>query len=80
MLSFLDVGVHKDPNRRHKGVADVREFAELVRRLHVPHYDEARPHMAEADPAEWPADGNEVGIYSQSDLKRLIAGDFKQVE
>lgn len=78
ILSKLDAGIHIDPKRKGKGVADTREFAELIRRLHVPHYDEARPLMANADSMLWPADFNELSVYSQKTLKQLIAGEFSR--
>ena len=57
LLSFFEMNL-----------ADPKELAEIARRIHVPHYEEARPYLEKA---------LNDGIissrdYSQEDLKRVI--------
>jgi hypothetical protein len=57
LLSFLE-----------KKLSDPRELADIIRRLHVPHYEEARPYLEQA---------RDAGIirsieYSQEELKAVI--------
>lgn len=53
-------------------VLDASAFAELIRRLHVPHYEEARRHFDSPELYDRYADGGEVAPYMQEALKALI--------
>ena len=73
LLSMMDVGEYHDPDARHVGgVADVRNWVEVFRRLHVPYYEEARLHFKEAR-ANGDLDGiNEVALYLPDTLKQIV--------
>jgi hypothetical protein len=46
VLAFLDPGEILDPDQeRGCRVTDMRAFVEIMRRLYIPHYEEARPFM-----------------------------------
>ncbi len=53
-------------------VHDASAFAELIRRLHVPHYEEARRQFANPELYDRYADGGEVAPYMQEALRDLI--------
>ncbi len=73
LLSFLDLGPYHDPEGKSvPGVKDLREFVELMRRLTIPYYEEARLHWAKAKAEGFFADANEVWIYMPKTLKALI--------
>jgi hypothetical protein len=57
LLSFFEMNL-----------ADPKELAEIARRIHVPHYEEARPYLEKA------LDDGIISSrdYSQEDLKRVI--------
>lgn len=53
-------------------VKDIRNWAEVCRRLHVPYYEEARRYFDRA-PADGDLDGvNEVTLYTVPVLKSLV--------
>jgi hypothetical protein len=72
LLSMVDVGRYHDPAGKDGGVADLRNWAETFRRLHVPHYEEARRYFDQAR-ADGELEGvNEVALYLEDTLTRLI--------
>ena len=58
------------PNGPH--VRDTAEWAEMVRRLYLPYYEEARRHLVDASSDGWIDGANEVGLYMPESLLRLI--------
>jgi hypothetical protein len=48
LLVRLDWGSFVDPDGEHSSEAPTREMVEIIRRLHVPYYEEARLHLAQA--------------------------------
>lgn len=70
LLALLDAG-YCDPN----GGCDVkstREFADLVRRLQVPHYEEARLYWSKAEQDGYFDGANQVSPYTQATLTRIV--------
>ena len=64
VLSFLDPGPFHVPEYRGPRVADLREFAEIMRRLFVPYYEEARQYWDRARADDFFADDpNELWPY-----------------
>lgn len=76
VLGLIDPGHHKKPTSAEPETSDLRGVCELMRRLFVENYEEARSKMDSADPAEWPADGNENWVYAQATLRGLIEGRY----
>lgn len=73
LYRFLDVGPRHDPDRRHlPGVRDLREFMEILRRLTLPYYEEARFYFESADEDGFFDGANEVWIYLPDTLRELI--------
>lgn len=58
---------------REEGVAGLDEWAELVRRLHVPHYEEARQYWADADADGYFTGLAERALYSQPTLLHILS-------
>lgn len=73
LLAFLDVGEHIPTSERRNRVADMREFVEFVRRLTLPHYEEARRYWSAAEVDGYFDGANEAWPYTQKALKELIA-------
>ena len=73
LLSFLDLGPYHDPEGQHiSRVSDMREFTELMRRLTIPYYEEARRYWSKAEENNYFDGMNEVGIYMPDTLKGII--------
>jgi hypothetical protein len=53
------------------GVTDIRELVEIIRRLHVPYYEEARQHLRKAI-ADGLIDGWGGGDPTPDSMKRII--------
>ncbi len=73
LLRMMDIGAHHDGEGRHVGkVKDVRNWVEVFRRLHVPYYEEARLYFDRAR-SDGDLEGmNEVALYTERVLKRLV--------
>lgn len=54
-----------------RNLANPNEVAEIIRRLHLPHYEEARQYLTAAH-ADGFLDPREPGAYSQEELIRVI--------
>jgi len=72
MLALLDPGPHHQPDFNGPHVRNVREFVEVVRRLHVPYYEEARLYWDRARRDGFFEDMNEVVIFLPFTLKSLV--------
>lgn len=73
MLSFVDPGPHHQPDYAGPYVKDLREFSEIMRRLFVPYYEEARLYWSQAIEDQMFDDANEVWLYLPSTCKALVA-------
>lgn len=72
LLSLIDYGpVLQGPGELRPGVRD-SSWTEAVRRLHVPHYEDARQYFASAKANGEYADHNEYSPYRQECLQRVI--------
>ncbi len=63
LLSFLTDGA---------GVRDVGAFVELIRRCHVPYYEDARRYLARAEYDGVIESAQSAGIYTQDVLRYLV--------
>ncbi len=62
LLSYLE----------HKKLKNMNEFVEIIRRLHTPHYEEARRHFHAAEGDGLFEGENEITRYLQNTLKTVI--------
>ncbi len=72
LLRYLDPGAYIEPDYNGPGIKDMREYVEILRRVMIPYYEEARLYWNEAE-----ADGdfqgaNEISLYTPDRLKRII--------
>lgn len=72
LLSFLDEGPYHNPNYPGPCTKDMREFIEIVRRLTIPYYEEARLYWNKALADGFFEGANPVWIYQTETLKLLI--------
>jgi hypothetical protein len=72
ILKFLDIGPYHQPNYKGPSVRDMREYVEVMRRLTIPYYEEARQYWNEAQSDGYFADANEIWVYGASNLQTLI--------
>ena len=80
MISLLHPGMRHREDPQWVEIEDFGSFAELLRRLFVPNYEEALPKMDTVDPNEWPSDSNEYAVFSQETLKDLIQDRYGRAE
>ena len=69
---MIDRGPDAEPVFTGPHVVNLRDWVELVRRLALPYYEEARLYWKQAQAAGWFDDGNEFYAYSQDVLQRII--------
>ena len=72
ILGLLDIGPYHQKEYKGPTVKDMREYVEFVRRLTIPHYEEARKYWDEAVRDGYFGDSNEVRIYGADFLQGLI--------
>jgi len=72
LLSFIDEGPYREKSFSGPHVKDLREWTELVRRLMLPYYEEARLYMKEANTDGFFSESSEVLIYHPETLKEVI--------
>ena len=70
LLTLLAPG--RPDGNREDGVASLGEWTELVRRLHLPHYEEARQYWADAEADRFFAEPEHQARYSQATLAHLL--------
>lgn len=58
---------------REEGVASLNEWGEFVRRLHIPHYEEARQYWADAEADGFFAGPARHAPYSQATLLDILS-------
>jgi hypothetical protein len=73
LLSFLDIGPMHDPEGKLvPRVENLREFTELMRRLTIPYYEEARLYWHSAEIDGLFEGASELYIYSPKTLRRIV--------
>ncbi|MBI2873378.1 MAG: hypothetical protein HYY00_09360 [Chloroflexi bacterium] len=72
LLVFVDGGPYREKEYGGPRVKDLREWAELVRRLTIPYFEEARFYMKRADISGFFAGASEPWIYMPNTLKEVI--------
>jgi hypothetical protein len=71
LLGFLDISP-RDTEEHGPEVRSTRELSELIRRLHLPHYEEARMYWTSAEQDGAFQEANDTSPYEQYTLKRII--------
>ncbi len=72
-LAMLDLGRVLDPVGRHMpGTPELRSFVDVIRRLHIPYYEEARLYFEAAVSEGYFSDQNEVSIFVPETCKAII--------
>lgn len=72
LLSFLDIGKLHQEEYKGTEIADLREYTEIMRRLTIPYYEEARKYWEEAKNDGYFEGASEIWIYAVDNLKNLI--------
>ena len=72
LLTFLDPPLAADAGGAAHGVASPREYAELLRRLYVPYYEEARQYWVAAMRDCAPGDAAAVAALAPEALQALV--------
>lgn len=72
ILSMLTYGPLSGAAGQNPGVADMDEFVDLVRRVQIPYYEEARRRFGEQDVQDHWQGANEVRPYMQDALQAII--------
>lgn len=72
LLNFLIIGNKPDPFEGNIVLVDINEYAELVRRLTIPYYEETRKYWHEAKNDGHFDGADELKIYSVNFLKTLV--------
>ena len=76
MLAWLDVGPLLAPEEASVSrVADMRNFVDTLRRLQIPHYEEARKYFGQAESDGYFSDQNEVSIFLPNTCLAIIDRD-----
>jgi hypothetical protein len=72
LLSFLDVGPYHEEDYPGPRVRDIREFVELMRRLTIPYYEEARLYWGRAMDDGFFGGASEVAMYHTENMKIIV--------
>jgi hypothetical protein len=72
LLRCTDIGDYHDPDFRNPRIVDLRQWAELVRRVSIPYYEEARLYWTKATDDGYFDGANEIRIYTQDFLRTLV--------
>ena len=72
LVRLLGILHRNDGGPPECAVANLNEFVEIARRLHVPHYEEARMYFAEAERDGYIERNNDIFSYSQQTLADII--------
>jgi hypothetical protein len=75
LLSDLSIGPLKlagDDSRNTSHVENLNDFVDLVRRVQIPQYEEARRRFGESTVQDLTADWNETLPYTQEGLTRIL--------
>ena len=78
LMAFLSHGpLRANPDHPTKPrVANIDQFVDLVRRLHVPHYEEARGHFDNNGVRDAMSDANEYYPYIGKVMQKIAAGEY----
>lgn len=72
-LSMMDLGKILDPSGMYMpALPEMRSFVDTIRRLHIPHYEEARQYISEAVADGYFSDQNEVSIFLPNTCLSII--------
>jgi len=71
-LAMLDVGPILDPRGPRPDPPETRSLVEVMRRLHIPHYEEARQYFNQARADGYFSDHNEVSIFQPKTCRAII--------
>lgn len=73
LYRFIDLGpIHDPKGLRSPKARNLREYMEIVRRLTIPHYEEARLYWDKAKQDGFFEGANEIWVYFSNNLKALI--------
>jgi hypothetical protein len=72
LLRFIDMGRYHDPSGKYIAKVNISEYVELVRRLTIPYYEEAKVYWNEAISDGYFDGDNEINIYTVYFLKGII--------
>ncbi len=73
LYRFIDLGQIHDPKGLLSPMArNLKEYMEIVRRLTIPHYEEARLYWDKAERDGFFEGANEIWVYLPNNLKALI--------
>lgn len=75
MLSLGPINAKRAEGSRERLILSDDEFVDLVRRLHVPYYEEARRKFDEEDLIEEFSNSGEIRPYVPDTLKRIITAE-----
>lgn len=74
LLSWLSAGPLKGGGECRVAAEGMDAYTDLVRRLQLPHYEEARPKFGDEHTRHWLDDANEVYPYLPDVLERVANG------
>ncbi len=75
LLSWVaNAGIMRPERQSIREVDNLEEWADLVRRVQVPWYEEARDRLRDSDIQEWLSDGNEYYPYLPEVLEKIANG------
>lgn len=72
LTSWIDSGKEFTRKFEKPGVKDLREWVVLMRRLHVPYFEEARLFFGQAQNDGKIGDSNQVHFYSPDGLQEML--------
>lgn len=72
LLFLIEAGPYREKHYKGPHIKDFREWTELVRRLTIPHYEEARFYMKRADSDGFFEGASEIWIYLPKTLRQVI--------
>lgn len=72
LLSKIDCGIYFNQSYLKPGVGNFRSFTEILRRLYLPYYEEARQYFVRAKKSDEFGDVNEVDFFDPENMKRII--------
>ena len=72
LLSLVDPGEHFVQTLEQPYVSDFRGWTEIVKRLQIPYYEEARQHFGQMEAEGYMSDANEVSLYLPETLQDII--------
>jgi hypothetical protein len=72
IYKHLDVGPYHSPKYQEPSIVDFRQYTDLMRRLTLPYFEEARQWWNEASVDGYFSGENEILIYRPDNLKRMI--------